>query len=105
MITVIIQFEVDKHWQEEFKRLLEESTLNRQKAKGNWRSELFQDTIHPHHFILIEIFDQQAAIDVYYQSQAYLTWFNQVKPMVLKISGSDCELLIQDQRGLPKKRK
>ncbi|MEM6723825.1 MAG: antibiotic biosynthesis monooxygenase [Bacteroidota bacterium] len=92
MINVIIHFHVNEAYIPVFQQLTQGNLRTRRAARGNLLVLFYQQIDDPTHFILIESFDCQENIDLYYQQNSYLDWYTQVSPLVESIEGADYEL-------------
>ncbi|GAB4528326.1 MAG: antibiotic biosynthesis monooxygenase [Anaerolineae bacterium] len=93
MITVIIQIRVQPGMVDEFKAVTLANAEARIDTPGNLRFEIFQHEVDPEQFILIEVFESQAAIDAYYQSEAHRAWEAAIHDLWIEQTGGDYRIL------------
>ncbi|MEO1436967.1 MAG: antibiotic biosynthesis monooxygenase [Bacteroidota bacterium] len=89
---MIIHFHVQEEHLDHFQALSQENLRDRRSAKGNLLVLFFQQKEHPTHFILIEGFDCQENIDLYYQQKSYQDWYALISPMLQSVEGADYDL-------------
>jgi len=89
LIIVLIHIQVNKSDIDAFRDVTIANGKTRQQSDGNLRYDVFQDEADPTQFTMIEVFESQETIDAYYETPAYHTWYETVKPMIVDIRGSD----------------
>lgn len=89
MITVIFHIEVMQGQLDTFLRATQANIPDRLAAEGCLRYEVYQQEDAPHHFTMIEVFESQETIDVYYATPQHHRWHAMIKPIIVSIRGND----------------
>lgn len=88
-IIVIINLSVHPGTESRFLEYTTQNVKERLVASGCLSVDFYQREDEPYRFVLIEVFETQESIDLYYESSSYLTWHKQVDGLIEKVSGAD----------------
>lgn len=76
MVVMQVWFEVHPDAVEQFVAATLENGGHTSQEPGNLRFELLRDQDNPHRFLLIEIYDDQDALDDHFVTEHFAVWRN-----------------------------
>ncbi len=89
MIIVIIHITLIEEHIADFIAATQQNIPLRRSAPGNLKVEVYQQQSAPTEFVMIEVFESQAAIDAYYATDAHKAWEAAVEPLWKEMRGAD----------------